>query len=51
VALEENMTNRYLADMINPVKWIKRKIADYKYKKRVKAKLKKLAEQDPYIYD
>jgi len=37
--------------MINPIKWIKQKIADYKYQKRLKAKLKKLDEKDPYIYD
>ena len=43
MALEKNM--------INPIKWIKQKIADYKYQKRLKAKLKKLSEQDPYIYD
>jgi hypothetical protein len=37
--------------MFNPVKWVKRKIADRKHKKRMKEKLKKLQEQDPYIYD
>lgn len=37
--------------MFNPITWIKKKIAEYKYKKRMKAKLKKLQEQDPYIYD
>lgn len=33
------------------IKWIKEKIAEWKYKKKLKAKLKKLKEQDPYIYD
>jgi len=37
--------------MFNPIKWIKKKIAEYKYKKKMKEKLKKLQEQDPYIYD
>jgi len=37
--------------MINPWKWIKDKISEYKYKKRMKKKLKKLQEDDPYIYD
>jgi hypothetical protein len=33
------------------IKWIKGKIADYKKKKKLKAKLKKLKEQDPFIYE
>jgi len=33
------------------IKWIKEKIAAYKHKKKVKAKLKKLKEQDPFIYE
>jgi|TARA_R110000803_G_C11980651_1_gene320704 hypothetical protein len=37
--------------MFNPVKWVKKKLAERKYKKRMEAKLKKLQEQDPYIYD
>jgi hypothetical protein len=37
--------------MFNPIKWIKNKIEEYKYKKKIKAKLKKLKEQDPYIYE
>lgn len=36
---------------MNPIKWIKDKIADIKYKRKLKKKLKKLKEQDPYIYD
>jgi len=40
-----------MINMFNPIKWIKRKIADYKYKKKMKEKLKKLQVQDPYIYD
>ena len=37
--------------MINPIKWIKQKIDAWKYKRKIKAKLKKLQEDDPYIYD
>lgn len=33
------------------INWIKDKIAEWKYKRKLKAKLKKLQEQDPYIYD
>ena len=33
------------------INWIKNKLAERKYKKRMEAKLKKLQEQDPYIYD
>lgn len=33
------------------IKWIKAKIAAYKHKKKVKAKLKKLKDQDPFIYE
>lgn len=36
---------------MNPIKWIKDKIAELKYKRRLKKKLKKLQEEDPYIYD
>jgi hypothetical protein len=36
---------------MNPVTWIKKKIAEWKYKQRIKKKLKKLQEEDPYIYD
>ena len=36
--------------MFNPITWIKQKIADYKYKKKLKAKLKKLQEQDHKIF-
>jgi len=31
--------------------WIKKKIAEWKYKRLVKKKLKALAEKDPFIYD
>lgn len=31
--------------------WIKEKIAEWKYKRALKKKLKKLQEEDPYIYD
>ena len=48
--------------MWNPIKWIKNKIearkqkqkqaeAERKYKEKMDAKLKRLKEQDPYIYD
>jgi hypothetical protein len=37
--------------MINPIKWIKNKIADYKYRKAQKKKLEKLKKQDPFIYE
>ncbi len=33
------------------IKWIKKLIADYRYKKALKAKLKKLKDEDPFIYD
>jgi len=36
---------------LNPVKLIKQWIANYKYKKRLAEKLKKLKDQDPFIYD
>ena len=35
----------------NMIKWIKNKIKELKYKRRVNKKLKKLKEQDPFIYD
>ena len=37
--------------MFNPIRWIKEKIQERRYKKKIKAKLKKLKEQDPYIYE
>ena len=33
------------------IKWIKKKIAEWKYKRNLKKKIKKLQEDDPYIYD
>ena len=36
---------------MNPIKWVKDKIAEIKYRKRLKKKLKKLKQQDPFIYD
>jgi len=35
----------------NPIKWAKEAIARWKYKRAIKAKLKKLKEKDPFIYD
>ena len=32
-------------------KWIKNLIADWKYKRKLKAKMKKLKEEDPFIFD
>jgi hypothetical protein len=40
-----------MTDMFNPIKWIKDKIAERKRKKKLEEKLKKLKEQDPFIYD
>lgn len=37
--------------MFNPIRWIKDKIEERKYNKKMKEKLKKLQEQDPFIYD
>jgi len=36
---------------MNPIRWIKDKIAEWKYKRKIKKKLKKLQEDDPFIYD
>lgn len=33
------------------IKWIKNKIAEWKYKRRLKKKLKALKDKDPFIYD
>ena len=33
------------------IKWIKNKWAEWQYRRRLKKKIKKLAEDDPYIYD
>tara|TARA_B100000809_G_C14748406_1_gene391202 strand:- start:87 stop:191 length:105 start_codon:yes stop_codon:yes gene_type:complete len=33
------------------IKWIKKKIVEWKYKRKVKKKLKELAKKDPFIYD
>lgn len=37
--------------MINPFKWLKNKIHQRRRQKLIAAKLKKLEEQDPFIYD
>ena len=37
--------------MWNPFAWIKHKIDQRKKKKALAAKLKKLKEQDPFIYE
>lgn len=37
--------------MFNPIRWIRDKIAEYKYNKKVKQRIKELKEKDPYIYD
>lgn len=37
--------------MFNPIKWIKNAIEKYRYKKKIAARLKKLRDDDPYIYD
>lgn len=37
--------------MWNPIKLIKNWLKDRKRKKAIKAKLKKLREQDPFIYE
>lgn len=36
---------------MNPFKWIKKKIDAWKYKRKMKKKLKELQDSDPYIYD
>ena len=33
------------------IKWIKNKIAEYKYKRRMKKKLEELNKKEPFIYD
>jgi|TARA_R110002074_G_C12157902_1_gene630897 hypothetical protein len=33
------------------IEWIKDKIAEIKYRRKVKKKIKKLKDQDPFIYD
>ena len=33
------------------IKWIKNKIAEYKYKRKMKKKLEELKKKDPFIYD
>lgn len=37
--------------MFNPIKWLKQKLEERKRKKKLEEKLKKLQEQDPFIYD
>lgn len=37
--------------MWNPFKWIKNKIEERKKKKALAEKIKKLKEQDPFIYE
>ena len=36
---------------MNPIKWIKNIIKERKRKKALEAKLKKLRDQDPFIYE
>ena len=33
------------------IKWIKNKIAEWKYKRKMKKKLEELKKKDPFIYD
>lgn len=33
------------------IKWIKDKIAEIKYRRKVKKKIKDLKDKDPFIYD
>lgn len=37
--------------MFNPIRWIREWISKRKYKKKMAEKLKKLKDQDPFIYD
>jgi len=37
--------------MWNPIKWIKEKLEERKYKKELAERIKKLKEKDPYIYE
>jgi hypothetical protein len=37
--------------MFNPIRWIKDAIARYRYKKKIAERIKKLKEEDPYIYE
>jgi hypothetical protein len=36
---------------INPIRIIKDKIEERRYRKKVEERMKKLKEEDPYIYD
>ena len=33
------------------IKWFKKLWANYKYKKKLKEKMKRLKDEDPFIYD
>lgn len=33
------------------IKWIKTLIANWRYKRKIKEKIKKMKEEDPFIYD
>lgn len=33
------------------INWIRNKIAEWKYKRMMKKKLKDMADKDPFIYD
>ena len=33
------------------IRWIKNKIAEWKYKRKMKKKLEELKKKDPFIYD
>jgi len=37
--------------MIKLIDWVKKKIAEYKRKKRFKKKLEELRKKDPFIYN
>lgn len=36
---------------INPIRIIKEKLEERRYKKKVAERIKKLKDEDPYIYD
>tara|TARA_B100000965_G_C18980044_1_gene493617 strand:- start:198 stop:302 length:105 start_codon:yes stop_codon:yes gene_type:complete len=33
------------------ISWIKKKIAEWKYRRKLKEKMKRMKEEDPFIYD
>lgn len=42
---------RKFLNKINPIRFIKMKLEERRYRKKVEERLKKLKEEDPYIYD